>query len=261
MAMSNPRNLRPSGAWLLKSPPNSQAHLRLFCFPYAGGGAEVFREWSVTLPEWIEVCSVQLPGRGTRLREQPFRRFGPLIKAIAEALAPYLSKPFAFFGHSMGATIAFETARELRRTGKPCPSHLLVSGGCAPSRPQSGLPTYNLPEHEFLEELRRLNGTRQEVIEHSELMQLMLPLLRADFELIQTYVYKPEPSLNCPITAFGGLHDRSVNRTDMEAWRKETCSSFTIQMFTGDHFFLHSARPLLLEVLSRELHTLISDMK
>jgi len=261
MGISNSANLRPADRWLLQSPPNSRAHLRLFCFPYAGGGSEVFRAWSVTLPESVEVCSVQLPGHGARFREQPLRRFGPLIKAIAEALAPYLNKPFAFFGHSMGATIAFETARELRRTRRPFPSHLFVSGGRAPSIPYRGLLTYNLPEQEFIEELRRLNGTPQEVIEHCELMQIMLPLLRADFELIQTYVYRPEPPLACPITAFGGSQDRNVSCADMEGWREQTSCSFSMQRITGDHFFLHAARPLLLEVLSRELHPLIGTMK
>jgi len=260
MAISNLTNGRSGDRWILRPRPNPQTRLRLFCFPYAGGGAELFRGWSDALPGSVEVCSVQLPGRSTRLREQPFTRFEPLIEVLSEVLAPHLDKPFALFGHSMGAMIAFEFARKLRRKGGPSPLHLFVSGRSAPTIPYRGLPTYNLPDAEFIEELRRLNGTPREVIENAELMELMLPLLRADFELVQTYVYRPEPLLFCPIAAIGGLQDEEVSRADIQEWREQT-SSFSLKLIAGDHFFVQTARAVLLEFLSRKLHDLIRDLE
>lgn len=206
------------------------------------------------------MCPVQLPGRGTRLREQPFTSFEPLIEALSEALLPYLRQPFAMFGHSMGATIAFEFARKLRRSSGPSPLRLFVSGRSAPTIPYRGLPTHTLPDAEFIEELRRLNGTPRGVIENAELMELMLPLLRADFGLIQTYVYKPEPPLLCPITAIGGVQDEEVSRSDIQEWREQT-SSFSLKMIAGDHFFVQTAGAVLLEFLSRELHELMTNLE
>lgn len=242
----------PFNSWLACHKPSPNARLRLFCFPYAGGGAAVFRNWSEGLPNDVELCPVQFPGRGNRLMEPPFTALSPLVQALAQALVPMLDKPFAFFGHSLGALVSFELARELRRHGFQ-PAHLFVSAGRAPHIPHQGMSTHDLPEGKFLEELRRLNGTPEEVLKHRELMQIMLPLLRADFSVYETYKYSNEAALNCPISSFGGSRDRRVNQGDLEAWRDQTCDSFSLQMFPGDHFFLHTSQPLLLRVLSEEL--------
>lgn len=188
----------------------------------------------------------------------PFTRLSPLVQAIAHALLPHLDKRFAFFGHSMGGLISFELARLLRRDYGLSPVHLFVSGCSAPQIPDSDPPIHALPEPAFLEELFRLNGTPEAVLENAELMQLLLPTLRADFAVLETYVYAPEPPLNCPITAFGGLQDREVSCDCLEAWREQTNATFSLQVFSGDHFFLHSAQPLLLQVLFQELHQLAS---
>jgi medium-chain acyl-[acyl-carrier-protein] hydrolase len=238
-------------SWIPLGKPDPEARLRLFCFPYAGGGALVFRNWSDGLPADVEVCPVQLPGRGTRLMEHPFTQLPPLVAALAQALSPLLDKPFAFFGHSLGALVSFELARQLRRQYGVHPVRLFVSAGRAPQIPHRGPPIHILPEKEFLAELRRLNGTPSELLDHKELMVIMLPLLRADFAVYETYVYSSEPPLNCPISAFGGLQDRKVNNSDLEAWRAQTNISFSLRMFPGDHFFLK--QPLLLRVLSQEL--------
>lgn len=233
--------------------PNPEAKLRLFCFPYAGGGALSFRTWSDSLPPTIEVCPLELPGRGFRLKEPPLTQIKPLIEAIAYALLPYLDKPFAFFGHSMGGLVSFELVRLLRREYSLNPSHLFVSGRQAPQIPVSKSPIHDLPEPEFLEELRRLNGTPEAVLNSSELMQLLIPTLRADFAVLETYVYAPEAPLDCPISAFGGLQDREVSCEELEAWREQTNAEFSLQMLKGNHFFLHSAQSLLLQLLSQEL--------
>jgi len=172
---------------------------------------------------------------------------------MAAAFGAYSDLPFAFFGHSMGSLISFELARRLRRERQQEPIHLFVSGRSAPQLPDEEPPAHNLPEPEFLEELRRLNGTPKEALAYPELMQILIPILRADFSVCETYIYTEEPPLACPISAFGGTQDSDVSREDMEAWRRQTRASFTLRMFSGDHFFLHSAEEQLLTILAEEI--------
>ncbi|AFZ17600.1 thioesterase II family protein [Allocoleopsis franciscana] len=249
-----------SKSWVICPQPNAQAKLRLFCFHYAGGGAWSFRTWSDNLPSSVEVCSVELPGRGFRLTEAAFTNLDPLVQAIADALLPRLDKPFAFFGHSMGGLVSFELTRLLRRNYNLNPVQLYVSGHRAPQLPDPDPPIHNLPEPEFLEELRDLEGTPQAVLENAELMQLLLPTLRADFTVVETYAYTAEPPLDCPITAFGGLQDREVSYDELKAWQEQTNIAFSLHMLPGNHFFLHSAQSLLLKLLSQDLHQLICEV-
>lgn len=239
--------------WLAHVRPNPHASLRLFCFPYSGANAAIFATWADVLPAAVEVCPVQLPGRGMRLGEPPYTALDPLVEATAHALLPYCDKPFAFFGHSMGALVSFELARYLRAAHGLQPVHLLASGHSAPQLPDRDPPLHTLPEPEFEAKLRELNGTPPEVLEHTELRQLLFPILRADFAVCGTYSYRPDAPLDCSITALGGLQDPQVRRADLEAWREQTRATFVLRMFPGDHFFLQSARPLLLETIAREL--------
>jgi medium-chain acyl-[acyl-carrier-protein] hydrolase len=248
--MANTLTVNP---WLMCTRPRPEARWRLLCFPYAGGGANIFRGWQDGLPSTIEVCAVELPGRAKRLLETPFTDLSSLVRIAAHALLPYLDKPFAFFSHSMGAIISFELARYLRDEEGLKPLHLFVAGRRAPQLPETDVPTYNLPEADFIQELRRLQGTPEEVLENPELMELMLPILRADFELIQTYHYTDEAPLDCPITAFGGEQDEGVSLADLEAWREQTTNTFSLHILPGNHFFLNTARPLLLKTVAREL--------
>lgn len=244
-------------AWVTCPKPNPKACLRLFCFPYAGGGAAIFRTWPDYLPPNIEVCPIQLPGRESRLRELPFTRIDLLVQALVPVLHPYLNIPFAFFGHSMGALVSFELTRQLCMRSDRSPVHLLVSGHRAPQIPDLDLPLHQLPEFAFVKELRRLNGTPESVLQNPELMQLVLPILRADFALCETYVCSKE-RIDCPITAFGGLQDSKVSYDALAAWREQTNSSFTLRMFPGDHFFLQSARLPLLQAVYQDLMQLVS---
>jgi medium-chain acyl-[acyl-carrier-protein] hydrolase len=213
----------------------------------------MFRTWSDALPTDVEVCPVQLPGRSARLMERPFTELSPLVEALAQALSPLLNKPFALFGHSLGALIAFELARQLRRMYGVNPIRVFVSAGRAPQLPLRGALIHKLAANEFLAAVRRLNGTPAEVFEHEELLDIVLPLLRADVAVYESYVYSTEPPLNCPISGFGGLEDREISRSDLEAWRGQTTASFSLRMFPGDHFFLNTNQLLLLRMLSREL--------
>lgn len=236
--------------------PNPDASLRLFCFPYAGGNSLIFRPWLTSLPTTVEVCPIELPGRGIQMRLTPFSHLEPLIETLASALKPYLDKPFAFFGHSLGGLVSFEVARKLRREHNLSPVHLFVSASCAPQIPSPKPPIHALPDTEFIEELHRLNGTPNSVLQNTELMQLLIPILRADFAVLETYVYAHQAPLECPITAFGGLQDNEVSVQELEAWRSQTIASYKLQMFNGDHFFIQSEQPLFLQTLAQHLHAL-----
>lgn len=240
-------------SWLFSSQPNPQASLRLFCFPYAGASSLIFRTWVDSLPKNIEVCAVELPGRGRQMKLHPFTRMEALVNAIAPIMHPYLDKPFAIFGHSMGGLLSFELAHHLRKEYAQQASHLFISACRAPQIPSRKQLIHALPETEFKEELHRLNGTPTSVLENAELMQLLIPILRADFAVLETYVYTQEPALECPITVFGGLEDQEVNIDELEGWRSLSQNSFQLQMFSGDHFFIHSAQSLLLKNLSKYL--------
>ena len=239
-----------AGPWVAYRKPRRSARLRLFCFPYAGGGATTYRTWGHEMPPEIEVCPVQLPGREQRLREKPFTRMAPLVEALAEALDPLFDLPFAFFGHSMGAVIAYELAHRLRPARSPI--QLLVSARRPPQLPREDA-TWTLPRDEFRARLREMDGTPQEVLEHEELMELMEPLLRADFELNDTYEPPERPPLELPVTAFGGIGDAEVPRETLAAWGELTTGPFRLRMFPGGHFYLHRQTAPLVAAVSEAL--------
>jgi medium-chain acyl-[acyl-carrier-protein] hydrolase len=243
----------PADRWLPTVRPWSRAGLRLFCLPYAGGGASVYREWAGALGDSVEVCPVQLPGREARFGEPAFTRIGPLVEALADALGPHLDRPFALFGHSLGALVAFELARRLRRSGRPGPSHLFVSGCRAPQVRRAERLVHTLPDAAFRQELRRLGGTPAELLANDELMDLVLPTLRADFALCETYEYADGFPLPCPVTALGGRDDGAIGRDDLEAWRVHTTARFAAHVLPGDHFFVRSARARVLAEIRRAL--------
>lgn len=242
-----------SNSWFLKPPNDAQAKLRLFCFPYAGARAVSFHPWLGKLPSLVEVCCIELPGRGQRIKEPAFTNLDPLLEELTSVLLPHLNRPFAFFGHSMGALICFELAQLLQQRFALTPAHLFVSGRRAPQINSVKPPINNLSELEFLHELSRFGGTPKALLNNSEMMRLLLPILRADFALLENYVYNVKPRLNCPITALGGLQDWTVNRDELDAWQEQTNSSFTLHMLSGDHFFINSSQSLLLQIIAQEL--------
>jgi medium-chain acyl-[acyl-carrier-protein] hydrolase len=238
--------------WIRFHAPDACARLRLFCFPHAGAGASVYRGWNGRLPSWIDVCPVQLPGREERIREPCFTNMDALCAALLPALAPYLDMPVALFGHSMGALIAYQAATRLRDQGRS-PVHLLVSGHRAPHLPLGRPPSYNLPDPVFRERLRSLNGTPEPVLQNRELMDLVRPLLRADFELSECTPRERRDPLECPVTAFGGLADGEVRRSHLEAWRETTRGEFYLHMFAGDHFYIAGNESELTWLLAQRL--------
>ncbi|MGK7915262.1 MAG: thioesterase II family protein [Prochloraceae cyanobacterium] len=245
-------------SWIAYSQTNPQAQLRLFCFPFAGGSASVFRDWQASLPQNIQVCPIELPGRGSRLLESPLENISSLITGLITAIEPLLDLPFVLFGHSLGALISFELARYLRQEYGKVPLHLLVSGRQAP--PIDDLsPMHALSDADLIAELHRLDGTPKAVLESPEMLQLLLPMVRADLKIDETYKYITSEPLSCAVSVFGGLADPETSLDDLEAWRQQTQGEFSLQMFPGNHFFINTARDLLLERISQILSVYISN--
>lgn len=240
--------------WITRPRPAPRARLRLFCLPHAGGGASAFRGWADVLPADVEVCPVQLPGRENRIAEPAFDRLEPLVQALADAVEPYLDLPFAVFGHSNGALIGFELSRLLGARGGPLPVHLFASGRRAPDLPAETAPIHAHPEAEFLAELGTLGGLPRALLEHQELLALLVPTLRADVAIHETYQFREEAPLPFAITAYGGVADAKVRQAQLQGWERHTAGPFLLRMFPGGHFYLQDERDTLLRTLSGDLH-------
>lgn len=234
-------------SWFLSPKPAPQAPIRLFCFPYAGGGIPAFRTWPEQLTE-VEVWMANLPGRGSRFTEKPPTSISALIQILAGQLPLNDGRPFAFFGHSMGARVAFELARALRRQSQTLPAHLLLSACPAPQLPPRP-PVHILSKDSFLAELERRNGIPAEVLAEPELLDLLLSIVRADLMLYETAVYNEEPPLDCPITTFGSEEDPIVSPAALSAWSVQTTGPFQQIFLPGDHFFLRTAEKQLLHAI------------
>lgn len=255
--MSTVSQRRTATPWFTCAKPDSHTRLRLFCFPYAGGGASIYRGWENYLPAGLEVWPAQPPGRGSRFKESAFAAMDLLVADAAKAIEPFLDLPVALFGHSVGAFASFELAHLLSDRFGVKVQHLFVSGARAPQLPRNRRRIHDLPEEEFITELKTLNGTPREVLENPELMKMISTTLRADFSIAETYRSTHVRPLNCPITVFGGLEDTLVAKEDLEAWRIHTTNSFDLWQLPGDHFFIHTSDSLILQILARELTRLI----
>lgn len=235
--------------WLWPSAVAADRRINVFCLPFAGGGASFYRAWQPFTPATIALCPLQPPGREERYVEPPFASMPPLVAAACNVLMPFVSRPYALLGHSMGALACFEIARELRRRGALPPRHLFVSGAPAPHLARLIPPIYDLPEPEFFDALRRYGGVPDEVVNHPELMAMLVPRLRADLAVSGTYVYEEGAPLDCPITAFGGDADDVVERASVEAWREHTVGASRCEILRGGHFFLAAhAREVVTQV-------------
>lgn len=245
-------------AWLTIPSPQATAPIRLFAFPYGGGGPSIFAQWPRWLPREIEVCAVQMPGRDARLGEAPLTRWSEAIPQLVAALTPWMDRPYALFGHSLGAVLAFEVAHALPASARSRLLHLFVSGRRAPHLPADETLALDLPDHVIVEELKRLAGTPGEILESAEMMEVYLPLLRADFTLSETYAYQARGPLRVPLSAYGGATDAEVPSADVAAWRHHTAAAFRQRTFAGGHFFLNDQRSALVAHLAFELSETIT---
>jgi surfactin synthase thioesterase subunit len=240
--------------------PSRDAPLRLFCFPHAGAGAGAYRPWSATLGRaGIDVCPVQPPGREGRFPEAPYDAVGPLVDDLAPVLEPYLDRPYALFGHSMGALIAFELAHRLR--GIAAPVHLFVSGRIAPQLRDPRPRMYDLPDAQLIARLRALGGIPSGLLDARELIAMQLPLLRADLALNERYEYRPVPPLAVPLSAYGGVSDPKVSADELRAWHEQTTGLFRVQLLAGGHFFVQTAQPVLLRSLTAALYHAADELR
>jgi medium-chain acyl-[acyl-carrier-protein] hydrolase len=236
------------------------ARTRLFCFPHAGGTASTYQRWLKILSPDVDVRPVEFPGHGTRLAEPLLLDAHVLVKEFTRAILPLLDRPFALFGHSLGAIVAFEAARELRRIGAPSPMCLLVSGSAAPGNEPIFTPFSQLSDQDFVKRLKQFHLSPPVVYECSELMELTLPSIRADVALGERYVHSAEPRLKVPITAFAASDDSVVMAERVRDWKAHTDSVFEFYLFPGDHFFLSSSESSVLPIVWKTLSKTVQPL-
>ncbi|MDX1378154.1 MAG: thioesterase domain-containing protein [Anaerolineales bacterium] len=239
-----------SNKWFVTPQTKPDAEMRIFIFPYAGGGPSACSKWNALFPAKIDVQIAHYPGRGSRHNETPIKSIPILIVELSNAIKPLLDKPFVFFGHSLGGTVAFEVTRILRQNGLPQPDSLFISACGAPQILDLQPAIHSLPDDKFVAVLNELNGIPQEILQNQEMLNLFLPTLRADFELMETYKYTHNEPLNCPIVALGGLDDERVSRERLEGWATQTNARFESKYFEGGHFFINTAREAIIKVIS-----------
>ncbi|MDO8310380.1 MAG: alpha/beta fold hydrolase [Sideroxyarcus sp.] len=238
--------------WLVRQVAPT-CRLRLYCFCYAGGSASAFANWQADLDPSIEVVAVELPGRGRRFGEPPTTSLKFVSETVGRLIAAEGDIPFAFFGHSLGALIAFEVTRFLQQNHLPMPQELMVSGASAPQYRRK-MHLHLLDDDTLIDELRKYNGTPPAVLEHRELMELLLPMIRADFSIAGEYEYVSAPVLNLPLTVLMGREDDNADGNFVDGWKKETSGECHIAWFEGGHFFIHSQRAAVLECIKSRLH-------
>ncbi|MEJ2857993.1 MULTISPECIES: thioesterase II family protein [unclassified Saccharothrix] len=226
--------------------------VRLVCFHYAGGTASMFRDWHEKLPADVSVMAVQLPGRDTRLDEDPHTRMGPLVAELVDVLSPVLDAPFAFYGHSMGARVSLWLAHALRALGGPLPLSLFVASSAAPAL-MTRVRGWDESDDGLVAYLRDLGGTPPIVFERPDLLELFLPALRADLTVVATSGPPPRPALDVPLHVFSGVDDEEASAERMAAWSQETASTFTHDVVAGGHFFASEGVAHVLDVVGKAL--------
>ena len=243
-----------SNPWIVRQSPRSQAVLRLFCFPHAGAGSVIFRDWFNAFPEHIEVCAIEPPGRLARRSERSPRDLDEFTRALEAALAGYLDLPYALFGYSLGALMAFECARALRRNQGLEPRHLIVAAHKAPHIPLKHAPISHAPKESFVHELERRYGPIEPVIKaEPELLDMIVDIMRTDLGMLERYRHQPDTALRCPVVAIGGQQDLSVDRAALQGWQAHTTGGFRTEWFPGGHFFLRQQPQKLRALIQEEL--------
>jgi medium-chain acyl-[acyl-carrier-protein] hydrolase len=224
--------------------PATKASAQLFCFHHAGGSSAFYTNWNRFLPAFIDIKPIGLPGRQERFQEPLITEFPAALEAVTSMVVPLVRTPFALIGHSMGALLAFELARKLELL-RLTPCALFVSA-CRAAHlwAEKHEKKSQLPDSALIQEIREMNGTPESLLLDTEMMELILPIVRADFALCDSYMFDPQPTLTCPIFAFGGLEDPDITREDVAAWGQLTSGGFRSCMLAGDHFFIHQECPV-----------------
>jgi medium-chain acyl-[acyl-carrier-protein] hydrolase len=239
-----------AGSWLRSTEAADAAPVRLLCFPHAGAGASSFNGWSRLLPPEIGLVKVQLPGREDNLALPPFTQMSELLPPLLHQVEPVLDRPFALYGHSMGALVAFELFRALRTRGSPLPVALFISGRRAPHKPLRRVLLHRLPEADLVEHLRKMGGTSGALLERPKWLQRYLPTMRADLEVSDIYPYRPEPPLACPLHALLGETDDEMDREDWEAWSEQAGGEFSRTLVPGGHILSGDGQAILVSKIA-----------
>lgn len=238
--------------WIRRFHPGPSHSTTLVCFPHAGGSASYFRPLSQALKSSLQVLAVQYPGRQDRLHHERLTSIGDFADEVFTALAPLLHRPLAFFGHSMGAMIAFEVARRMKERRDTAPATLFVSGRRAPSRHREES-LHLLDDAGLVEELRGMSGTDAQILDNPEVLRMVLPPMRSDYTAVETYRYQPGPKLDCPIVALVGDEDERVDRDEVQAWSEHTNGPFALHTFAGGHFYLTEHQSAVVDIITRQL--------
>ncbi|MBS0420861.1 MAG: thioesterase [Proteobacteria bacterium] len=235
-----------SSDWFVRPQPKLAPAARLLCLPYAGGSAATYIPWSRLIPADVELIALQPPGRGSRMAQAPHAQMAPLVAELMGVFAKVTDRPYVLFGHSLGSRVGFEVIVQCQRNGLPLPAHFIASGSRAPYLAKRELPIHDLPDAQFVEALRELDGTPEEILDNSELMQWLLPLLRADFRIADLH-RASQTRIHCPLTVLAGTEDKTIPPQDIEAWRDLAGGECDIHWVSGGHFFVERNREWVLE--------------
>lgn len=228
--------------------------IKLFCFPYAGGTSAIYAKWRRYISKNINLCPIELAGRGQRYEAPLYNTLNEVIEDVYSIIKNDIDDNYAFFGHSMGCLVAYELAHKIRKLGKNSPYHIFFSGKSAPHSEKVSRNIYNLPDEEFKSEILSLGGTPKEILEQQELLDIFLPILRADFKVNDTYKYiEPDKKLDCNITVINGKED-DMSLSDIVGWKQHTSGDCKIYMMDGGHFYLNDKYEDIIKIIN---HTLV----
>ena len=244
--------------WFIREVRTPAPACRIFCFPYAGGSASIYRGWHAGLPSSTELLAVELPGRGVHFSAQPISSLTRLTARLADVIAPLTDTPFVFFGHSNGALMSYALAIELRRRGLPLPQRIVLSAK-RPPHLDSAEPLHDLPTPQFIDRLRSLNGTPPEILADVGLLDLFMPALRADFALSETYRHTPCAPLACRAVLFGSESDDDVSLDELREWDRYFLDEPSLHVVEGGHFYVHDSRDTLVRLLRRHVQECIAE--
>lgn len=240
--------------WFIRPQPKLGPSARLLCLPYAGGSAATYIPWSRSLPSAVELIALQPPGRGSRMAEAPHAQMAALVDELMSVFPKVTERPYVLFGHSLGSRVGFEVILQCQLRGLPLPVRFIASGSRAPHLPKREAPIHDLPDQQFVGQLRELQGTPEEILDNRELIEWLLPLLRADFRIADLHC-APRTSLNCPLTVLAGTQDETVSPAEVEAWSDLTTAGCDINWVDGGHFFVERNREWVLEKVNAVLET------